>query len=71
MLFMRINDMSFIDIKLQNLQKLIQEHYGGYKGGERKINIFSFNKLMQFYEVGGISDFLMKRSLIKNEKYNS
>ena len=62
--------MNFININLEDLQELIQEHYVWYKGGERKIYIFSFIKMKQLYEVGDISDFLMKCCLIKNEKYN-
>jgi len=38
-----------------------------YEDGEREISIIAFYKLMQLYEVGDISDFLMKCSLIKNE----
>lgn len=39
-----------------------------YEDGEREISIISFYKLMQLYEVGDISDFLMKCSLIKKEE---
>lgn len=39
-----------------------------YEDGEREISIISFYKLIQLYEIGDISDFLMKYSLIKNEK---